>query len=168
MVEGYPLVVDVVYASVLAGTGLALDAVRVVEIIVSVGMIEDMFEEIEAIPVVRISLGMSVIEISVVFTELIACEGVAFGALSAVVASGAACITGAICVATISVEEGACVVAVVVLNVLTLFGNEVVVVIKGLLVVGEALLSVTVVIKVFLVVREGVVAEVDTTVGVGD
>lgn len=57
-------------------------------------------------------------------------------------------------------------VAVAVLNVLVVLGNEIVAVIKVLLVVGEELLSVTVA-EMFMAVREGVI-DVDVIIGVRD
>lgn len=162
VVEGGPLVVDVMCVSVLVGAGLDLDVVNVA------GLVEDVTGETEVTEAVRVSVGMSVTGMSVVFMEPIVFTGVVFGVPIPVVASVAADATGVVGVVNISVDVGAGVVAVDVLKVLSMSGSEVVVVIKVLSVVGEKFLSVTVVIKVFLVVREGVVAELGTLVGVGD
>lgn len=142
------MVVDVKSVSVLVGTGLDLDVVNVA------GLLEDMTGETEVTESVRVSVGMSVIGMNVVFSEPIVLTGVVFGVPIPVVASVAVETTGVV---------GAGVVAVDVLKVLTMSGREVVLTVW---VAGEKLLSV--VIKVFLVVREGVVAEVGTIVGVGD
>lgn len=157
VVEGGPLVVDVKSVSVLVGTGLDLDVVNVA------GLLEDMTGETEVTESVRVSVGMSVIGMNVVFSEPIMLTGVVFGVPIPVVASVAVETTGVVGVVNISVEVGTGVVAVDVLKVLTMSGREVVLTVW---VAGEKLLSV--VIKVFLVVREGVVAEVGTIVGVGD
>ena len=159
MVERGPLVVGVMCVSVLVGAGLDLDVVNVA------GLVEDMTGETEVTEAVRVSAGMSVTGMSVVFMEPVVFTGVVFGVPIPVVASGAAGATGVVGVVSGPAEVGARVVAVDVLNVLRVSESEAVLIVW---VVGEKLLSVTVVIKVFLVVREGVVAEVGTIVGVGD
>lgn len=159
VVEGGPLVVDVMCVSVLVGAGLDLDVVNVA------GLVEDTTGETEVTEAVRVSVGMSVTGMSVVFMEPIVFTGVVFGVPIPVVASVAADATGVVGVVSEPAEVGACVVAVDVLNVLRVSGSEAVLIVW---VVGEKFLSDTVVIKVFLVVREGVVAEVGTLVGVGD
>lgn len=150
---------DVMCVSVLVGTGLDLDVVNVG------GLVEDMTGETEVTEAVRVSVGMSVTGMNVVFMEPVVFTGVVFGVPIPVVASVAADATGVVGVVSEPAEVGARVVAVDVLNVLRVSGSEAVLIVW---VVGEKLLSVTVVIKVFLEVREGVVGEVGTIVGVGD
>ena len=159
MVERGPLVVGVMCVSVLVGAGLDLDVVNVA------GLVEDMTGETEVTEAVRVSAGMSVTGMSVVFMEPVVFTGVVFGVPIPVVASGAAGATGVVGVVSEPAEVGARVVAVDVLNVLRVSESEAVLIVW---VVGEKLLSDTVVIKVFLIVREGVVAEVGMIVGVGD
>lgn len=155
--EGGPLLADVMCVSVLAGTGRDLDVVNVA------GLVEDMTGETEVTEPVRVSVGRSVLGMNVVFTEPVVFTGVVFGVPIPAVASVAVDATGVVGVVSKPAEAGARMVAVDVLNVLRVSGSEVVLIAW---VLGEKLLSV--VIKVFLVVREGVVAEVGTTVGVGD
>ena len=107
VVDSGPLVVDIVYVSMLVGTGLDLDVVSVAGVIAFVGVIEDMVGEIEVIEVVRVSLGVSVTGISVAFVELMVFRGVVFRVPSSVDASVATDTTCVVGVVNISFEVGA-------------------------------------------------------------
>lgn len=81
------VVVNVMLILVLVGSRVVSEVVDAVEAIVFVEVIDDVIGEVQVIPVLGVSLGLSLLRVHFIFMELIVFKVIVVGVISVVVAS---------------------------------------------------------------------------------